>query len=102
MDLTGELLTIRYVTLEQALAWRWGENPKRHDLDALAASIQRYGFRDPSLYDSSLPGIPAGNGRLEALDQIRAANEPAPRGVGLDEDGTWYVPIVFGIDAESQ
>jgi hypothetical protein len=22
--------------------------------------------------------------------------------VGLDEAGTWYVPIVFGIDAESQ
>lgn len=81
--LAGELLTIRYVTLDQALAWRWGENPKRHDLERMVASIRTHGFRDPSIYDGSLDGIPAGNGRLEALEHLRDSGEDAPRGVGL-------------------
>ncbi len=100
--LAGQLLSLRYVTLDQALAWRWDANPKRHDLDALAASIRRYGFRDPSLYDATLGGIPAGNGRLEALDLLRRNSEDAPRGVGLDADGAWCVPLVFGADAASR
>jgi hypothetical protein len=101
-DLTGDLLTLRYVTLDQALAWRWDDNPKKHDLDGLAASIQAHGFRDPSLYDSTLPGIPAGNGRLAALDQLRSTGDSAPRGIGLDADGVWHVPVIFGVDAPSQ
>lgn len=100
--LAGELLTIRYVTLDQALAWRWGENPKRHDLERMVASIRTHGFRDPSIYDGSLDGIPAGNGRLEALEHLRDGGEEAPRGVGLDADGVWHVPIVFGVDAPSR
>src|SRR5690606_30326027 len=100
--LAGELLTIRYVTLDQALAWRWGENPKRHDLERMVASIRTHGFRDPSIYDGSLDGIPAGNGRLEALEHLRDRSEDAPRGVGLDADGVWHVPIVFGVDAPSR
>lgn len=101
-DLTGNLLTLRYVTLDQALEWRWGENPKKHDLDGLVASIERHGFRDPSIYDSTLPGIPAGNGRIEALDTMRKAGKEPPRGIGLDAAGTWCVPLIFGADAESQ
>jgi hypothetical protein len=100
--LAGQLLSLRYVTLDQALTWRWETNPKRHDLDQLAASIRRYGFRDPSLYNTTLGGIPAGNGRLEALDLIRRSGEAAPRGVGLDADGGWCVPLVFGADAASR
>jgi len=101
-DLTGTLLLLRYVPLDQALTWLWAENPKRHDLDRLADSIRRYGFRDPSIYDATLGGIPAGNGRLLALEQLRDRGEPAPAGVGISADGTWCVPLVFGVDAASR
>jgi len=100
--LTGELLALRYVTLDDALSWLWGANPKQHDLAQLAASIRQYGFRDPSIFDGELNAISAGNGRLQALAQIRDADEEAPRGVGLGADGTWHVPIIFGVDAASQ
>ncbi len=100
--LTGDLLTIRYVTLDQALAWVWAGNPKKHDLDGLTASIRTHGFRDPSIYDSTLDAIPAGNGRLEALAHLREQGESAPRGVGLDGAGVWHVPLIFGADATSQ
>ncbi len=100
--LHGDLLTLRYVTLDDALAWLWAANPKVHDADGLLASIRTYGFRDPSIYDGTLPGIAAGNGRLQALEQLRTAGDHAPRGVALDDTGNWHVPIIFGADAVSQ
>ncbi len=39
-DLQGDLLTLRYVELDKALAWLWGANPKVHDGDGLLAFIQ--------------------------------------------------------------
>lgn len=100
--LTGELLTLRYVTLDDALGWLWDVNPKLHDLAQLVASIRHHGFRDPSIYDSELCAISAGNGRLAALGQMRSDGEDAPRGVGLGPDGAWHVPLIFGVDAASQ
>lgn len=102
---TDNVLSLQYIPLEQALEWRWGSNPKQHDIPAIAASILRYGFRDPSIYDSTLGAIPAGNGRLEAVEYIRLnelnGGEP-PAGIALDAAGRWCVPIVFGVDADSQ
>lgn len=102
VTLSGELLTLRYVLLDDALGWRWGENPKQHDLDRLAASIRQHGFRDPSIFDGTLDAISAGNGRLTALAQMRDAGEEAPRGIALDGSSAWHVPVIFGLDAESQ
>jgi len=101
-NLTGDLLTLRYVALDDALAWLWDDNPKAHDLPRLRASIRLYGFRDPSIYDGTLDAIAAGNGRLEALDAIRSDDEDPPRGIGLTADGAWCVPLIFGADAHSQ
>lgn len=100
--LTGDLLIIRYVLLDDALGWLWDQNPKKHDLDQLAESIRQHGFRDPSIYDTTLGAIPAGNGRLQALAQLHEAGESAPRGVALDHEGRWHVPLVFGVDARSR
>lgn len=100
--LTGELLQLRYVALDDALGWRWDENPKQHNLAQLAASIRQHGFRDPSIFDGTLDAISAGNGRLTALAHLRDGGEQPPRGVALDAAGQWHVPIIFGLDAESQ
>lgn len=43
--LYGDLLTLRYVTLDDELAWPRGTNPKVHDT-GLLASIETHGFYD--------------------------------------------------------
>jgi len=97
-------LVISYIDL--ATMARWDKNPKRHDLSALAKSIARHGFKMPPRYEPTLNGgaggIVAGNGRADVLSAMRANKQPAPRGVRVGDDGTWYVPVVFGVDAESQ
>lgn len=102
IELTGDILRIQYVKLDDALGWLWGRNPKKHDIEEIAASILRYGFRDPSIYDATLGGIAAGNGRIEAVDWIRGQGHAAPVGIATDSERNWFVPLVFGLDAESQ
>jgi hypothetical protein len=99
----SETLELRYVPLETLR--RWDRNAKRHDLGALAASIARHGFRDPPAYDAALNGgeggVVEGNGRGDALSAMLAEGRPVPRGIVAEGD-TWLVPVLFGVDAESQ
>ena len=80
-----EKLELRYIPLSQAR--RWDENPKLHDLPALIVSIERYGFGDPPKFDARLDGLVYGNGRTEALEQMREQGKEPPRGIGSTEDG---------------
>ena len=95
-----EKLKLRYIPLAQAR--RWDDNPKRHDLDALVHSIERHGFGDPPKFDATLDALVYGNGRIEALERMHAEGEDPPRGIALDDDGGWAVPVIFGVDAESR
>ena len=94
-----EKLELRYIPISQA--HRWDQNPKRHDIDALVQSIERHGFGDPPKYDAHLDGLVYGNGRTEALEQMRHDGHEPPRGIAVLDDGEWAVPVVFGVDAES-
>lgn len=96
----AEQLELRYVPLSQA--HRWDDNPKRHDLDRLIHSIETYGFGDPPKFDATLEALVYGNGRTEALEQMRQAGKEPPRGIMALENGEWAVPIIFGVDAESK
>jgi hypothetical protein len=98
--MSDERLELRYVPLAQAR--RWDDNPKRHDLDALVRSIETHGFGDPPKYDATLEALVYGNGRTEALERMRAAGKEPPRGIGLLDDGTWCMPIIFGVDGQSR
>ena len=98
--MTDDRLTLRYIPLAQAR--RWDENPKRHDLDALVQSIETHGFGDPPKYDAALDALVYGNGRTEALERMRQADQEPPRGIGVTEDGDWAVPVIFGVDAKSR
>ena len=75
-------------------------------MDQLAESIQRHGFRDPPAFDPNLNegrgGVVEGNGRAEVLRSMRESGGPPPRGVALDKDGEWLVPVMFGLDSRSQ
>lgn len=95
-----EQLELRYIPLTQAQ--RWDENPKLHDLDRLIRSIETHGFGDPPKVDATLGALVYGNGRTEALERMRQQGKQPPRGILLTEDGEWAVPVIFGVDAESE
>lgn len=99
-----DTLKVEYVPLDDSVQL-WQRNPKSHDLGALIRSFERHGFKQPPRYEPTLNngagGIVAGNGRIEALMAMRNAGHDAPRGIEV-RDGTWYVPVLFGVDAASQ
>jgi hypothetical protein len=98
-----ELLRVEYVPLD--LAMIWDDNKKKHSLPQLIASIERYGFKDLPKFEPRLNegrgGIVEGNGRFEALGEMRRKSYPVPRGV-QELDGQWLVPVLFGVDAASE
>lgn len=99
-------LTIEYRRLDEVTALRWGRNPKLHDLGALADSIRRHGMIDPPGWDRNLNGgyggLLYGNGRDEALEWMHAQGEAPPRGVKVDSDGMWLIPVKVGVDQTSE
>ena len=104
-DLHGDALRFGYVPLSEARTWGWEKNPKRHDMEGIIESIHTHGFKDPSKYEGLLEGFGHGNGRVQALAQIMDAwdldYETVPRGILLDDEDNWYVPVLFGVDADS-
>ena len=98
--MTTEQLRLEYVPLPQAR--KWDQNPKRHDFPALVRSIETHGFGDPPKFDATLGALVYGNGRTEALERMRQADKEPPRGILALDDGQWAVPVIFGVDAESE
>ncbi len=100
-----EQLRLEYIPLDVAMLWE--NNKKRHDIGALIRSFQRHGYKDPAKFEPTLNnekgGIAEGNGRFTALDAMRRdpAYEP-PRGIVVLDDGTWTVPVLFGVDSASE
>ena len=98
-------LEIRYTPLRELATRFLDRNGKRHDIETIAASIQRYGFRDPLALDFALNGgrggIAEGNGRLEALLLMRDRGDAVPSLVHPHEDD-WAVPVVVGGDSSSE
>lgn len=95
---------IQWVSVDEAQAMIWGDNMKLHDIGALTISIEKHGFQELPKYDEKLRGIKSGNGRIEAVYRLyhEGSRETPPRGIAIDSDGTWYVPILFGTDAVSE
>ena len=105
MELNGEQLQLKYIPLDQVVLW--DENPKRHSIGDLMQSIQRYGYVDPGKFDPNLNnstgGLVYGNGRSKCVMLLKQENpDKPPRGVLIDNKGEWYLPVLFGVDAESE
>ncbi|NJL03098.1 MAG: DNA modification methylase [Spirulinaceae cyanobacterium SM2_1_0] len=102
----GDELALWYVPLDELINSFAAGNPKLHDIGGLCESFARHGFRDPMAFDPALNdgagGIVEGNGRLEALLQLKEQGHAPPRGIKLDGNGDWYVPLLFGVGAGSQ
>jgi hypothetical protein len=101
-----DLLRLEYVPLSQVILW--DRNPKLHDIGGLVESIKRHGFKDPLKFEPALNdgegGIVEGNGRGQALEAMhRQEPDKPPRGIDVIKDtGEWAVPVLFGVDAESE
>mgnify|MGYP001550252301 CR=1 FL=1 len=72
-------------------------NPKTHDLDAIDASFEQFGFVAPAVIDDATGKLVAGHGRVEALRRLQSKGGAAPKGVFV-EGKTWKVPIVVGVN----
>ena len=82
-----------FVPLDELLAASWERNPKLHDLDAIGASIWRFGFTAPVLFDTKTKRLVAGHGRVQSLVAGREDGRDPPKGIVL-QDGVWRVPTV--------
>jgi len=104
MSETSDALRLEYVPLDTCVLWE--RNPKLHDIGGIVQSIQRYGFKDPLKYEPTLNagngGLVEGNGRAAALAMMRDQGDEPPRGVTIAKEGGWAVPVLFGVDAESE
>jgi hypothetical protein len=101
----GDELQIHYVSLSSLADKFLEKNSKKHDLGTLSESVNRYSFRDPIAFDSTLNGgtggIVEGNGRLEWAFHARDARLPVPRGIKVDGD-EWFLPVIFGVNANDE
>jgi DNA modification methylase len=95
-----DVLRIEYFPLSEVT--RWPRNPKRHDVDTLRASFQRWGFVEPMVRDDRTGRLVAGHGRLEVLTALRLGGKPPPARVKVRDDGEWLVPILVGASFSSE
>lgn len=95
-------IALHYVNLEDLEGTFLDGNSKKHDPNKIIESILRYGFRDPIAFDPALNdgkgGIVEGNGRLEAVAEMRSRNMNIPRGL----KDNWAVPVLFGVNSTTE
>ena len=102
-----------WVKVQEAVDLIWRDNPKRHDMQQLVQSIERYGFQEPAKFDiklhrrgqavddDPLGAIKSGNGRIEAVAWMEAQGKDLPRGCATNGAGEWVLPLIVGTDARS-
>lgn len=71
-------------------------NAKLHDIDALIELFQRVGFIGALPVDDRTERLLGGHGRWHALVRMYAGGMSAPRGIEIDDDGQWLVPLERG------
>lgn len=70
-------------------------NPKKHAKDDIAASIGRFGYVEPCVFDERTGRLVAGHGRIESLRAAKGKGDSPPQGVET-VDGEWLVPVLRG------
>ena len=70
-------------------------NPKLHAQEKIDASLARFGYTNPVLYDERTGRLVAGHGRIESLRGMKGRGEPAPEGVRVRADA-WLIPVMRG------
>ena len=90
-------LAIEYCRLSDLVPLK--SNSKKHATENTIALILEFGFKDPIGID---PSLNEGHDRRAALLEIKKRNIKPPRGILTDKDGEWLVPVLIGVEAESE
>lgn len=96
MTAKGPRIRVTYDPLDELASRFHPDNPKGHDIGAIGASIERFGFRIPVHVNDEDGRLLEGHGRIEALLALRAAGSTPPVGVHESPDGGWLVPALHG------
>lgn len=99
-----------WIRVSDAMKLLWIRNPKLHDIGSVIESIRKHGLQELPKFDTELDNvsgekgaIKAGNGRVEALYRMMTGGDhELPRGMAMDKDGVWVMPLLAGVDALSQ
>lgn len=86
------MLKADLIDLDELL--EYPENPKLHDIPAIAGSISDYGFLQRCTVNIETGLLLSGHGRRMALQTLRSAGKPAPDNIVVD-GGRWLVPVDF-------
>lgn len=89
-------LHIEYMALSDLLTRLDEANPKDHDLGAIHASMDKFGFVETPYLNETTGRIIAGHGRIETLMQKKQSRMAAPERIEVRPDD-WYVPVTRGI-----
>ena len=90
-------LTVEYMELSDLLTRFHPQNPKDHDISAIAESFIELEYRAPPLLDERSGLLAAGHGRIKALAMMKQQQMDRPEGI-LDQEGEWLVPVNRGSD----
>ncbi|MGD0289934.1 MAG: DNA methyltransferase [Candidatus Binataceae bacterium] len=91
---------VRVVYTKLGSLLRAPRNPKNHDIELIHQSFSRFGYVEPIAIDEKTGRIVAGHGRLDTLQQQKANGEKPPERI-VERDGDWYVPVLRGIEFDS-
>lgn len=89
-------LYIEYLPLSHLISAMDAANPKDHDLGAIHASMDKFGFVETPYLNETTGRIIAGHGRIETLMQKKQSRMAAPERIEVRPDD-WYVPVTRGI-----
>jgi hypothetical protein len=99
MSETENKLFIEYVPLKKLK--KWPRNPKLHDGDGIAQSVDRFGFTDPILIDEKTGKMVAGHGRLEQIQLMKEEGADPPANIILKGE-EWTIPVIRGNRFENE
>lgn len=77
------------------------ENPKEHEVEKIMLSIERFGFINPFIKNYHTGKLLAGHGRKKALELMQEKGLTIPDQL-QEKDGDWLVPVVSGVNIESE
>ena len=96
----SEDIKVEYVALSEIIGA--DVNPKDHDIGQIYQSMKRFGFTSPIMMNEKTGKLLAGHGRLETLAMFKKGADTPPDRIRVrEEDGEWLVPVLRGINFDS-
>lgn len=93
----NDQMYIEYMRLDEFISRSHSQNPKKHDLNAIGRSINRFGFVETPTLDERTGQIAAGHGRGAQLWTQMQGGEAPPARIKTDADGMWMLPVLRGV-----